>query len=151
VVDADHLLRHGEIDWEEILDLASSAKLTTLFRNALCYLADSGAPVPGNVLDEMSKRHSSVLERLEYRVRTQREGFFGDYFPLQPMNYWLRSRGNLSHKVRNFLPYYLEAGAGVATAGDLLTVATQKFRSRMRQYQNARTPFGGASSGDPKQ
>jgi hypothetical protein len=136
VTDADRLIGDGAIDWEELFDLATRTRLVTLFDAALSYLAVRGTPVPAYVLGRLKQHKTSFLERWEYSLRSRRDRLlFGEYFPLQPINYWLRSPGSAASKARNFFPHYFDAYLGIASSRDFGAVIAHKYRARVQRLR----------------
>ena len=66
VLDADDLIRSGEIDWSHVVKYAIDRALVLVFGHALCQLRG----VPQNVRSELARAPASVVELIELRNMT---------------------------------------------------------------------------------
>jgi hypothetical protein len=84
VADAITILNqsHGDIGWDDLVELARERALTVPLRHALTYLHDAfEAEIPESTLSRLDKTPVSFFERLEFRVMiTKKSIVFGNFF-----------------------------------------------------------------------
>jgi hypothetical protein len=79
VTDAVLILRQSSIDWARVLGHAARRRFILRMRHMLCYLRMAfGVPIPHAVGADLWRRPVSMLERLEYRVRTREHPRLGE-------------------------------------------------------------------------
>jgi hypothetical protein len=93
--DAVHILRAAEhpVDWERLLALANSLRLSLSLHAALTYLASElEAPIPTSVLTALETMPVTSAERRFYRLKVSRPGLMHG-FPLIWYQYARLARG----------------------------------------------------------
>jgi hypothetical protein len=79
VADAVLILREGSVDWPRLLDHAARRRLILRMRQMLGYLREAlGVPIPPSVEADLRRRPVSMLEWIEYRVRTREHPRLGE-------------------------------------------------------------------------
>lgn len=79
VADAMLILRASPIDWTRLLDQAVRRRFLLRMRHMLAYLREAfGAPIPPTVEADLRRRPVSLLERIEFRVRTREHPRLGE-------------------------------------------------------------------------
>jgi hypothetical protein len=79
VADAVLILRGSSIDWPRLLDHTARRRFILRMRQMLGYLREAlGVPIPEAVEADLRRRRVSMLERLEYHVRTREHPRLGE-------------------------------------------------------------------------
>lgn len=79
VADAVVILREGPIDWPRFLSHTARRRFILRMRHMLGYLREAlGAAIPGSVEADLARRPVSMLERLEYHVRSREHRRLGE-------------------------------------------------------------------------
>jgi hypothetical protein len=69
ITDALAIIRTGNIDWQRLVELAIRAKVTLSLHRGLSYLEETFAvPVPPEVLRELQRAQTGLLERWQYTI-----------------------------------------------------------------------------------
>ena len=84
-----------EVEWDRLVREAVEGRLVLPLREALGYLVKLlAAPVPATMLEELDNARVTLIQRMEYRVRTARPGLTG-FLPeatLRHLTYYRGSR-----------------------------------------------------------
>ncbi len=130
VADAAIILREGPIDWPRFLAHTAERQFVLRMRQMLGYLRGAlGVAIPPSVEEELARRPVSLLERVEYRVRTREHRLLGEL----PTYVFNCLRGEPRPLVA--FPGYLRDAWGLASManvpGHALRLAARRVRSAM--------------------
>jgi Uncharacterised nucleotidyltransferase len=146
VADCVLILREGPVDWPRFLVLTEQRRLVLRMRKMLGYLRDAlDVDIPRSVDTELTRRPVSMLERLEYRIRSREHRLLGE-LPAYVFNCF---RGE-PHPLRA-LPGYLRDAWGLGSLAEVprhaLMLAGRRVRAAMshsrRRPRTARSESGG--------
>lgn len=114
VADAVVILREGPIDWPRFVAQADRRRFLLRMREMLYYLRTAfGAGVPPAVLADLASRPVSMLEHLEYRIRSREHRVLGE-LPVYVFNCLRTERRPLLA-----LPRYLQDAWGLDSLGEV--------------------------------
>ena len=135
VADAVLILREGPIDWSRFLAHAVQRRFVLRMRQMLGYLRETlDVAIPRWVEVELARRPVSMLERLEYRVRSREHRLLGEL----PTYVFNCLRGE-PHPLRAF-PGYLRDAWGLASLAEVPLHAVALAGRRLRAAVPAQAP-----------
>lgn len=120
IADAMTLLRNSgaDLDWERIVDQATTRRIVVPIRQALRYLrSEFSANIPDSVIDRFDRARTSRGERIEYRVKVAERRLVGT-LPVLWLDYCRWADGRIVSKLAGF-PRYLQITFRRRTLGGL--------------------------------
>ncbi len=138
VADALMILRvHPDLDWDRLVAHSRRRALVLPTRTTLRLLRETlDAPIPTEVLARLERLPVSRLERIEYRAKVRRPGFWGS-LPLLACHHARLSRGSrLGSRLLGF-PGYLRQAYGLARASQLPQAVGAKLLAHIRERRAA--------------